>query len=118
MVAEAMAGFDPSGADSLRDNKVERFDFGMLTDRFDLARTADPTLTQWSLSNALLEAHLAGSDTEAIGGDLTYRYGLSGTLTGVGLAQAQDVLRATGFGSEAQPLRPLQDFQQGEMRLS
>ncbi len=40
------------------------------------------------LTNALLDAHLAGSDTEAIGGDLAYRYGLNGGLTSIGLAQA------------------------------
>jgi hypothetical protein len=113
-----MAGFDPHGADVLRDNKTERFDFRLLTHRFDLARAADPTLTQWSLSNTLLDAHLTGSDTAAIGGDLAYQYGLSGNLTGIGLAQALDVLKATGFGSEAQQLRPLQDLQQGQIRLS
>jgi len=45
-------------------------------------------VSSWVLTNALLDAHLAGSDTEAIGGDLAYRYGLNGGLTSIGLAQA------------------------------
>ncbi len=97
VVAEAMAGFDPHGSNPLLDNKIERFDFSVLTDRFDLARAANPALSQWSLSNALLDAHLTGSDSEAIGGDLAYRYGLNGTLTGIDLAQAQDVLKTPWF---------------------
>ncbi|MEO8165484.1 MAG: hypothetical protein ABI619_08805, partial [Betaproteobacteria bacterium] len=118
VIAEAMAGFNAPGADPLRDNKVERFDFGLLSDRFDAALAANPTLNQWSLVNALLDAHLAGSDTEAIGGDLAYQYGLNGSFAGMGLTPAQDVLTAPGFGSSAQQLRPLQDLQQGPVRLN
>jgi len=34
--------------------------------------------------NTLLDAHLGGSDSEALGGDLAYRYGLSGSPAGLG----------------------------------
>ena len=68
--------------------------------------------------NALLDAHLAGSDSEAIGGDLAYQYGLNGTLAGIGLTAAQEVLNAPQFGAAPQALRPLAGLQQGQYRLS
>jgi hypothetical protein len=58
------------------------------------------------MMNALLDAHLGGSDGAALGGDLAYQYGKAGSLAGVGLAAAQSVLEATGFGAEAQALTP------------
>jgi hypothetical protein len=39
-------------------------------------------------------------------------------LSGIGLAAAQEVLNASQFGSSAQTLRPIQDLQQGQIRLS
>ena len=36
----------------------------------------------------------------------------------IGLASAQDVLNVPQFGSGAQTLRPIQDLQQGQIRLS
>jgi hypothetical protein len=68
MIEEAAADFTAGGTDPLRDNKVEQFNFAGLVDAFDQARTADPTLTSWALSNALLAFHLGGSDAAAIGG--------------------------------------------------
>jgi hypothetical protein len=75
-------------------------------------------VSNWALTNALLDAHLAGSDSEAIGGDLAYRYGLNGTLSGIGLSAAQDVLKAPQFGTDTQTLRPLEQLQQGQIRLA
>ncbi len=118
VIAEAMAGFDAGGADPLLDEKVETFDFAGLANAFDTARTINPTLTSWALSNALATCNLGGSDTAALGGDLAYQYGKNGTLAGIGLAAAQDVIRASNFGSQAQTLRPLESLQQGTVRLS
>ncbi len=109
-----MAGLNPGGSDTLLDNKVEQFNFTALAAAFDGAGQVNG----WALTNALLSAHLSGSDTEAIGGDLAYQYGKNGTLSGIGLAPAQDVLNAFQFGSGAQTLRPIQDLQQGQIRLS
>ena len=114
VVAQAMAGFNPLGGDPLLDNKVEQFNFAALADAFD----AGGQVNGWALTNALLSAHLAGSDTEAIGGDLAYQYGLNRSLAGIGLTPAQDVLNAPGFGAAQQQLRPLQDLQQGQIKLS
>ena len=114
VVAQAMAGFNPLGGDPLLDNKVEQFNFAALAYAFD----AGGQVNGWALTNALLSAHLAGSDTEAIGGDLAYQYGLNRSLAGIGLTPAQDVLNAPGFGAAPQQLRPLQDLQQGQIKLS
>jgi Ca2+-binding RTX toxin-like protein len=114
VIAEAMASFNSGGSDPLFDNKVERFDFQKLAAAFDTA--GQPS--NWALTDALLDAHLAGSDTEAIGGDLAYRYGLQGNLTGVGFIPAQEVLSAPSFGLGAHLLRPLDQLLQGQTRLA
>ncbi len=117
VIAEAMAGFDAGGADPLRDNRVESFDFAGLVDAFDAARAANPGLTSWAITNALTQFHLTGSDTAALGGDLAYQYGRSGTLAGMGVNAAQEVLGDTQFGVLAQQLRPLAGLQEGALRL-
>jgi len=58
------------GADPLLNRKVERFDFSVIATAFDQALAADPALSAWSLTSKLLDAHLGGSDSEALGGDL------------------------------------------------
>jgi hypothetical protein len=118
VIAEAMAGYNPGGADSLLDNKVEEFDFAAIVGQFDQALLADPTLTQWAMTDSLLAAHLSGSDSAAIGGDLAYQYGLNGTLGGIGLASAQSVISSASFGQSTQILQPLASLQVGPVRLS
>jgi Ca2+-binding RTX toxin-like protein len=118
IVVEASADFDAGSADPLRNRKVAEFNFDGLVAAFDAARAANPTLTSWALTNALTQFQLAGSDTAALGGDLAYYYGLNGTLAGVGFNKAQDVLTGTGFGTQAQTLRPLASLQDGVTPLS
>ncbi|WP_273703716.1 calcium-binding protein [Candidatus Accumulibacter vicinus] len=118
MIAEAMAGFTQGGSDPLKDQKVENFNFAGLVGAFDAARVANPGLTSWALTNALANFQLAGSDTAAIGGDLAYQYGKNGTLAGIGLTSAQQVIGDAGFGTQAQTLRPLATIQEGALRLS
>ncbi len=113
VVAEAMAGFNPTGGNALLDNKVEEFNFQGLVNAFDAARAANPSLTSWALINGLAQFQLAGSDTAALGGDLAYQYGLNGTLAGIGFDKAQDVVTGAGFGTQAQTLRPLASLQDG-----
>ena len=81
---------------------------------FDQAGNTD----QWSIANTLLSAHLSGSDTAALGGDLAYQYNLNGTLAGIGLASAQTVINDASFGVSAQQLHPLAGLQTGTDRLS
>jgi len=117
VIAEAMAGYSQSSPDPLRDDKVETFNFGALVSTFDAARAADPMISRWAMMNALLDAHLAGSDDAALGGDLAYQYGMTGTLAGIGTGAAQDVLGSSQFGTQAQQLRPLATLQEGAVKL-
>ncbi len=105
VIAEAMADFDAADRDPLKDNKVETFNFAGLADRFDQALAADGTLTSWTLTDALLDFHLSGSDADAVGGDLAYQYGKAGSLAGVGLNAAQSVINAPVFGQSPQTLQ-------------
>jgi Ca2+-binding RTX toxin-like protein len=101
VVAEAIQGFTLGGADALRNNKIENFNFSNLVAAFD---TAGAT-ANWQLTDARLTTHLqAGSDTAAIGGDLAYQYGKNSNLTGMGLLNAQSVIAAASFGQTVQTL--------------
>ena len=117
VIAEAMQGYGQSSADPLLDDKVEWFDFGALVAEFDHARQANRNLSRWSMMSELLDAHLGGSDSAALGGDLAYQYGKAGTLAGVALPAAQSVLGASGFGTEAQTLQPLAAVTDGTPKL-
>jgi Ca2+-binding RTX toxin-like protein len=118
VVAEAMADFAAGGADPLRDQKVEAFNFAGLAGAFDTARAANSGLTSWALTNALTSFQLAGSDSAALGGDLAYQYGKNGTLAGIGITPALDVLSNAALGTSAQALTPLAGLQTGTQRLS
>ncbi|MBS4099432.1 MAG: hypothetical protein KGZ83_21680 [Sulfuricella sp.] len=118
VIADAMAGFDAASSDPLLNQKVQTFDFAALATRFDAALAATPTLTSWSLSNALLDAHLAGSDSAALGGDLAYQYGKAGSLGGIAVTAAQNVIAGTAFGTQAQTLQPLAGLQEGMVKLA
>jgi Ca2+-binding RTX toxin-like protein len=118
IVTEAMAGFDDAAADPTAGARVNVFDARGLVQAFDAARAANPYLDSWALSDALNRFHLWGADDAALGGDLAYQYGLRGSLAGISLAAAQDVIGASGFGSEAQSLRPFAGLAEGFAKLS
>ncbi|HEY4540813.1 MAG TPA: hypothetical protein VIG66_00390, partial [Noviherbaspirillum sp.] len=99
---EGSTDYAPASGDSIRDNKVEQFDFRALVAEFDAARAAAPGLNQWALSAALAQFHVDGSDTVAIGGDLAHHYATSGNLTAVPVDQTQALLANTQFGSGRQ----------------
>ncbi len=118
MIAEAMADFAAGGADPLKDQKVENFNFAGLAGAFDAARVANSGLTSWALTNALTSFQMAGSDTAALGGDLAYQYGKNGTLAGIGVTPALATLSDTNLGTTAQTQTPLAGLQTGSVRLS
>lgn len=117
VIAESMAAFNANGTNVLLDDKVETFDFQQLVNSFDAARNANSNLVDWALTNALLDAHLGGSDTEIIGGDLAYHYGMNGDLTGVGFEAAKHVLSQAGFGQTAQQFNQ-QNWQSEPVKLA
>ncbi|WP_157994655.1 hypothetical protein, partial [Peristeroidobacter agariperforans] len=116
-IAEAMADFAAGGADPLKDQKVEQFDFLGLVNQFDLARAANPSLTSWALTTALLDFHTGGSDTAAIGGDLAYQYGLNRNLTNIGVVPATTTMSDAQFGIAPQTLQPTSSLHTGVQRL-
>jgi VCBS repeat-containing protein len=106
VVAASLPGFSQSSSDPLRNDTVEVYDFRALVDAFDDARAAKRNMKSWKLMNELLDAHLAGSDDMALGGDLANRYGMTGALAGMGWSAARDTAAAPGFGAELQKLQP------------
>ncbi|MFZ2269843.1 MAG: putative Ig domain-containing protein [Azonexus sp.] len=118
VIAEAMADFVAGGTDPLKDQAIEQFNFADLVGAFDAARAANSSLSSWALTSALTDAQLAGSDNAALGGDLAYQYGKNGTLAGMGVTPALDVLSNVALGTSAQTLTPLAGLQTGTVRLS
>ena len=96
--------------------KIETFSFAELVAKFDQARVANPTSTQWSLMNGLLDAHLNSSNTAAIGGELAYDYGRNDSFAATGVVATQAILKDPGFGS-AQILKPFQGLH-GDVAIS
>ena len=109
------ADYDPSSTDKTRNKQVEVFDMAKLVQRFDAARAANgANANGWAVMNGLLDAHLQGSDTAALGGDLSFQYATSG-LGGMGIGAAQASLGAGGM--EWQTLKPRGELGQGAVRL-
>jgi len=104
VVAEAMAGFSQGSSNPLKDDRLERFDLSALVARFDQQSRGRTVVNPWSITSSLTQFHLGGSDTDAVGGDLAYRYGLNGSLAGLSADAARDVIGASGFGVVAQSL--------------
>ena len=117
MIAEAMADFNATGGDPIRNSKVETFNFASLVNSFDQARVVTPTLTSWALTNALLTFHNGDSDTAALGGDLAYQYSKNSNLSNVSFTPAQGILGNVGFGTTAQALQPVASLQDTTPRL-
>nr|WP_301102075.1 calcium-binding protein [Propionivibrio sp.] len=117
IVAEALAGYAEGGADPLLNHKVETFDFTGLVAAFDAARAADSNMSSWTAMHALLDKHLAASNSAALGGDLAYQYGNTGSLGGVGLIAAQQLIGDPHLGTGAQTLKTTAQLQEGVVRL-
>jgi hypothetical protein len=117
VIAAAMSDYAPGSTDVLRNSKVEEFDFQKIVTAFDLANAATPTLSTWSVTNALLDAHLAGSDTAALGGDLAYTYGTNGSLTGMGVSAAENTLNSSQFATAPQTISPWATLNTGVVQI-
>jgi RTX calcium-binding nonapeptide repeat (4 copies) len=117
VIASAMSDFNPGSADILRNSNVENFDFQNLVAQFDNALAANPGITSWGVTDALLTAHLSGSDTTALGGDLAYTYGTNGSLTGMSVVAAESTLGSNQFGSSQQTLTPWPELNTGTAQI-
>jgi hypothetical protein len=98
-------------------NRIERFDLKQLAGMFDAERAVDPTIDRWSALHKLLDMQLAGSDSQAVGGDLARFYGNNGTLAGMAMSAAQDTLKNAGFGTTSQTVTPLDQLMQSPIKL-
>jgi hypothetical protein len=100
VLEQAASTYNAGSSNVLYNQEVEDFSFTQLVSAFNAAGS----VTGWSLSNALLSAHLSGSNTTALGGDLGYYDGLDGNLTGMNLATAVSTLQSSTFGKSAQTI--------------
>jgi hypothetical protein len=117
VVAETMQAPYPATHGALFAQKVQWFDFSAIVAAFDEARATTANLGRWQMMDQLLVAHLGGSSSEALGGDLAHQYGLNGAFTGLGLGAVQEVLGAGGFGTDRQALRPLGELTTDDTKL-
>ena len=118
VILDATDAFDANAADSLYNHRVQSFNFLGMVSAFDAAQVVNPGLSRWALGDALTQFHWSGADDAALGGDLAYWYARNGGFTGIGVASAQQIIGAPGFGAEAQGLREFSGLQEGLVRLS
>jgi len=78
------------------ETQVHSYDFTALANAFNQTESS-----QWSVVDALLDAHLASSESEAIGGSLSVDYALDGVLSSTAIEQ-QSVLKQDSFGTTPQ----------------
>jgi len=106
---EGEADYNASSSDITVNLKVENFDFASLVNAFDQTRAIQEAnlqpVTPWAVTNGLLAAHLASSDSAALGGDLAYQYSQSSSLAGTWLMGAQSTLSDAQFGTTSQALQ-------------
>ena len=92
----AAGGYQPNDPSNPTGQPIEVFDFAKLVQNFDAAVAQNAgNANGWAAMNSLLDAHLSGSSTQALGGDLSFQYASAGTLAAVGLMAAQSSV-ATG----------------------
>ncbi len=80
IATDAVGGdYVATSSDRLINRRNVSFNFSAIVSQFDSARLANPSLGDWSLSASLNAAYLAGSDTQALGGNFARRYSLTGS---------------------------------------
>jgi len=84
----------------LIDDSVEIYDFTALAARYDVAVGGRDR--QWRPGDAMSDALLSNSTTEAIGGALAYQYATQGTIAHVPTAVIQETLADSLFGEGPQ----------------
>jgi Ca2+-binding RTX toxin-like protein len=92
--------FSASSTDRMKNRGVVNFNFETLVNRFDQVRATNPTQTAWPLAADLNTYYVSGSNTQALGGDLAYRYATTGSYGDLNLATIRT--RLSGFGGATQ----------------
>jgi Ca2+-binding RTX toxin-like protein len=109
VLTEASGAYSESSSNALLNDKAEQFNLQRLIQHFDTAYASSSSLRRgnpWAAMNSLLDAHLNGSDTAALGGDLAYQFGsaASSQLAGMGMSAAGTVLSDASFATGLQTL--------------
>jgi len=117
MLIEDTADYDATSLNNLNSKKIVSFNFDGLVTQFDQARGANPEITNWTLSSALLNFYLNSEDTAAIGGDLAYQYAKNGNMSNLSLNPALAVLGSAQFGGAPQSLQGASVLQDMSARL-
>ena len=121
MLTEASSSYLPTGSDVLIDQKIERFNGTQLIADFDRAYQATSNLrggNQWAVMGSLLSAHLGGSNSMVMGGDLAYQYGQTTGIAGMSMLAANNALSNTNFASATQVLQANAMVSIGSPRLA
>ena len=97
MVTGADGGdYDATSSDRMRNKKAVSFNFDGLVARFDQLRAANPSMTSWAPAAEMNSYYQNGSNTQAIGGDLAWRYATSNGSGSYGDLGWTGVLSKTG----------------------
>jgi Ca2+-binding RTX toxin-like protein len=100
MVVDSTVDYDAASANRLLNKRVVRLGFTTIVNAFNAAGAP----ADWAIPNATLDAaYLAGSDQQALGGSLAYRYARDGDLVGLDFASVAAVLADANFATAAQP---------------
>ena len=121
MLTEPSGAYAQTSGDSLRDNKVEQFDGTRIVAAFDTAYKSSSSLragNAWAVMGTLLNAHLNGSDSGAVGGDLAYLYGQTAGVGGVSMVAANSTLSEASFATGTQALNTNVTVPSGIARLA
>ncbi|WP_426210238.1 VCBS domain-containing protein [Massilia sp. TWP1-3-3] len=113
IVIEGTSDYDARSPNKLNNAKIEVFNFDGLVSQFDKALAANAQLTNWSLSSSLLNFHLSGSNSVAIGGNLVYQYGLSDSVETVVPAASAAALNVFGLSKNRQQDAMMSDSMRG-----
>ena len=99
VIVDASNDYSATSTDPLKNMRILRLNFETLANRFSTSGTA--TGDSWSIMDTALTAHLASSNSMALGGDLAYQYG-KGNIGQMSITGAQTTLQSTTFGASAQ----------------
>lgn len=119
IISNAMSGFGEDDHHSEHDDhlSIQQFDFTAVVNAFDQALATNPALNAWSMTDALLNAHLGGCDSSALGGDLANQFNQNGSLAGIALASSQAAINDANFGGVPQQLHSFVGLQTTTAKL-
>ena len=115
-IAQAMADFSPRGLSRRHEGiQIGTSVSSVAADPSAPLVAASPAI--WSLTDALLDFHLSGSDMDAVGGDLASQHSMNGAAAGLDLSAAQNSLSSSQFEQSLPTLKVPSAWQSEIVRL-